>query len=192
MSIKSLIFTVFALFALSASVYAKRAKKSQYQQSVPQTEMEVIIPCTGADYRSNSDFFRASAFAASSSQEIATQKAMTQARANLAALINTTVKSATDKFISSKEGGVTDEIYTHYASLTRESVNVTLRGIRVICQKTTQGADGKFQHYIAIELAADELCQNIARDLSESAKLRADFEYQKFLETFESVMSKTK
>lgn len=78
---------------------------------------------------------RASAMGISNSQEIASQKAMTAARAKLAAAIQTTVKTVTDNHASSYEAGQQEEAKGRFQSLTREVVNQTLNGVKVICQK---------------------------------------------------------
>ena len=68
-------------------VYACGGQKQLVQKN--QEDIEVIVPCSGPEYMPDAEHFRASAMGLSNSQEIASQKAMTAARAKLAAAIQT-------------------------------------------------------------------------------------------------------
>lgn len=183
----------FLFLGLAAAFMASCGSSRQTAQSTgivgAAGDVEIIIPCSGLEFTSSPEFFRANSMGVSTNLEIAGQKAMTSARAKLAASIETTIKTVTDKYISSYEEGISTADRGRYQSITREVVNQRLNGIRTICQKTMQGTDGQYKCYVAIELAGDELVKAVSNTISDDSKLRTDFEYQKFLQTYEEEMS---
>jgi len=67
--------------------------KSKKETQAPVGETEVIVPCSGPDYFSNDDYFRANAMGESLDQAVSKKKAMSNARADLASAISTTIKA---------------------------------------------------------------------------------------------------
>lgn len=83
-----------------------------------------------------------------------------------------------------------EEVEKRFESLTREVVNQKLSGIKTICEKTTKTSDGKYKTYIAIELAGGELMSALNGRLSKDAKLKIDYDHEKFKKTFDKEMDK--
>ena len=177
----------YYLFMLSVAVmFGCGTSKSV----APATDVEIIVPCQGVEYMTSADFFRANAMGISNNQQIASQKSMTSARATLAAAIESKVKTVTDQYVSSYENNQKEEARGRFQSLTREVTNQTLRGIRVICQKTMKTPEGMYKSYVAIELAGEEIAKAMNDRISKDDKLRTDFEYEKFKEVFDKEMQK--
>ncbi|MFI3330295.1 MAG: hypothetical protein R3Y38_00645 [Rikenellaceae bacterium] len=174
---------LFLIAACMLAVSCGASKKATVSQ-----DTEVIVPCSGLEFTTSAEYFRANALGISTSMEIASQKAMTAARAKLAAALETTVKTVTDNFLSSYEDGTDEAARARFQSMTREVVSQKLNGIRVICQKTMKTPEGQFKAYVAIELAGKEITEAITKNISDDSKLRTDYEYQKFLETFDKEM----
>lgn len=162
--------------------------QKQMVQQKPQEDTEVIVPCSGPEYMPDGEHFRASAMGISNSQEIASQKAMTSARAKLASAIQTTVKTVTDNYTSSYEVGQQEEAKGRFQSITREVVNQTLNGVKVICQKMMKSPDGQYKSYVAIELGGIDVVKALNNKISNDDKLRVDFEYEKFKKVFDEEM----
>jgi hypothetical protein len=53
-----------------------------------------------------------------------------------------------------------------------------------------QTKEGTYKTYIAIELSADELVSKYNERLSKDEKLKIDYDYEKFKETFNKEMDK--
>ncbi|MFR3328814.1 MAG: hypothetical protein ACLTSL_01360 [Odoribacter splanchnicus] len=166
--------------------YACGGQKQLVQKN--QEDVEVIVPCSGPEYMPDAEHFRASAMGLSNSQEIASQKAMTAARAKLAAAIQTTVKTVTDNYASSYEMGRQEEAKGRFQTLTREVVNQTLNGVKVICQKMMKSPEGQYKAYVAIELGGIDVAKAMNNKISSDDKLRVDFEYEKFKKIFDEEM----
>ncbi len=182
MKTKSILF-VAALFACTACGSSK-----QTVTQVPQ-DVEIITYCEGPEYMTDGEYFRASGMGFSTSQQLANQKAMSAARATLAAALEVQIKSVTDSYLSSYEVNGDEEARGRYQTRALEVVNQTLTGVRTLCQKTTMSPDGKYKSYVAIELAGNDVATAVATSISNDEKLRTDFEYEKFKDVFEQEMA---
>ncbi len=182
--ITKLLAMLLVLVSVASCGASKKAKKAAVEG-----DTEIIIPCSGTEFTTDNKYFRANAMGISHSLEIASQKALTAARAKLAASIQTTVKTVTDNYISSYEDNASEEARSRYQSMIREVVNFQLNGTKVICQKTMKSTEGQYKCYVAIELSGEELAASFSDKVSKDSKLRTDFEYEKFKQEWEKEMS---
>lgn len=160
------------------------------KDKAPVGEKEVVVPCSGPDYFTTSKVFRANSIGESMDQVTSKSKALTNARNELASAIQTTVKTVTDNYTNSTSSNKKEELGQKFESLNREVVNQTLSGVRTICEKLVQTKEGNYKTYIAIELSADDLVKKYNERLSADEKLKIDYDYQKFKETFDKEMEK--
>ncbi|MCD4694957.1 MAG: hypothetical protein K8S16_01855 [Bacteroidales bacterium] len=152
---------------------------------------EIIeVYCSGPEYFANAEYFRANQVGESLDQATAKKKAMSNARADMASSVETTIKGVIDNYVNSRELNNTEEVEERFESLTREVINQKLTGVKTICEKTTRTTDGKYKTYIALELAGDELMNAMNERLSNDAKLKIDYDYEKFKNTFDEEMKK--
>jgi hypothetical protein len=54
----------------------------------------------------------------------------------------------------------------------------------------TDGGEGNFRTYVAIELSASDIVQKYNENLSKDERLKIDYDYEKFKETFDKEMDK--
>jgi hypothetical protein len=185
---KKLTYSSFFLFALAGAVMfgCKKTEK------LPKGETEVNIPCSGPDYFTNKNFFRANSLGESADLVVSKKKAMDNARAELAASIESTVKTVTDNYVNSREFNNKEDLEERFEQLNRTIVNQTLSGIKMICEKQVQtdGGKGAFKTYVAIELSASDIVQKYTENLSKDQRLKIDYDYEKFKETFDKEMEK--
>lgn len=124
-------------------------------------------------------------------QATAKKKAMSNARAELASAINTKVKAVVDNYVNSREMQNREEVGERYEALAREVVDQQLTGTKIICEKMMKvNSTGNYKCYVAIELSAQELLAAYNERLSSDERLRIDYDYEKFKETFEQEMNK--
>ncbi len=173
---------------ISFSMMSCKSKKAVVPKDLG--EIEIKTHCSGPEYQSNKKAFRYSAIGESMDQMTAKRKAMSEARAGLAAQVNTTVKSVTDNYIKSGNYNNKEELLNNYEGLTREVVNQQLSGTIVICEKTTMTKSGTYKYYVCIELGSNELLSSLNNRMSASEMLKVDYNYEKFKETFEAEMEK--
>ena len=157
---------------------------------LPTGETEVAVPCSGPGFYTDSKVFRANSIGESMDLVTAKKKAMVNARNDLAQSIQTTVKTVTDNYTNSTSVDKREQLEQKFESLNREVVEQTLQGIRTICEKPVQTKEGNYRFYVAIELSADDLVKQYNSRITADEKLRVDYDYEKFKDTFNKEMDK--
>ena len=177
---------------LSGGMTACKSKKKAAEAATPPSgETEVKVLCSGPEFFTNDEFFRANALGESMDQATSKKKAMANARAEMASAINTTIKGVIDNYVNSREMNNREEVAERFEGLTREVLDQRLTGTRTICEKVMKvDATGNFKTYVAIELSAQDLLGAYNERLSNDERLRIDYDYEKFKETFEAEMNK--
>jgi len=177
-----------ALLALTAVSFT--SCKGKQKDQTPKGEVEVIVPCSGTEYFSDKKNFRANSVGESLDQATAKKKAMSNAKADLAGFINTTIKATVDNYVNSREFNNKEQVEERYESLGREVINQKLSGVKVICEKLMKTPENRYKCYIAMELGADDLVEAINERLTKDEVLRIDYDYEKFKNTFDAEMNK--
>src|SRR5690349_20405690 len=183
---KKLTYSSIILFALAGAVMIGCKGK----EKLPKGETEVKIPCSGPDYFTNKNFFRANSLGESADLVVSKKKAMDNARAELAAAIQSTVKTVTDNYVNSREFNNKEELQERFEQLNRTIVDQTLSGIKMICEKQVQTESKGYKTYVAIELSASDIVQKYTENLSKDQRLKIDYDYEKFKDTFDKEMEK--
>lgn len=160
------------------------------KEKVVDGEQLIEVHCSGPEFQSDGEYFRANQLGESQDQATAKKKAMSNARADLASSVETTIKGVIDNYVNSRELNNTEEVEERFESLTREVINQKLTGVKTICEKTAKTDEGKYKTYIAIELAGDELMNAMNERLSSDDKLKIDYDYEQFKKTFNDEMQK--
>ncbi len=183
-----------ALLALMlvGSLSACKSKKKAAEAAAPPTgETEVKVLCSGPEFFTDEKNFRANNLGESMDQATAKKKALSNARAEMASAINTTVKSVIDNYVNSREMNNKEEVAERFEGLTREVVEQKLTGTKTICEKMMKvNATGNYKCYVAIELSAQDLLAAYNERLSKDDQLKIDYDYEKFKETFDKEMEK--
>ncbi len=181
--------SIFMLTAM-VSLLIISGCKSKEKAVKESGETLIEVYCSGPEYFANAEYFRASQVGESVDQATAKKKALSNARADLASSVETTIKGVIDNYVNSRELNNVEEAEERFESLTREVINQKLTGVKTICEKTTKTDDNKYKTYIAIELAGDELMNAMNERLSKDAKLKIDYDYEQFKKTFDEEMKK--
>lgn len=178
------------LVAIGSSCRSTKSSTIRDEPSLPAGEVEIIIPCSGPEYFTDGEVFRANSIGESIDLSVSKRKAMSNARSQLAASIQTTVKSVTDNYVNSSEANNKEQLEERFESLNREVVSQELKGIRKICERYFQTPEGKYKTYVAIELSAQELVTAYHQRLENIKGLNIDYDYENFRKTFEAEMLK--
>ena len=176
---------------LSGALTACKKKKEVVTDTMPTGETEIKVMCSGPEFFTNDKVFRQNAVGESLDQKTSKNKALSAARGLLAADINTQIKRVIDSYVNSREMNNREEVSERYEGLSREVVDQQLKGVKVICEKqATVNATGNYKTYVAIELSAQDLLAAYNERLTNDERLRVDYDYEKFKETFEAEMNK--
>jgi hypothetical protein len=177
-----------AMVMLMAGAVMTGCKKNKEVQA-PDGEVLIKEYCAGEEYFSNDEFFRANGLGESMDQATAKKKALSNARADLASAINTTIKGTIDNYVNSREFNNKEEVEERFEGLTREVINQDLKGTKTICQKAVKvTATNGFKYYVALELSGQELLSAMNSRISSDERLKIDYDYEKFKETFDKEM----
>ena len=179
-------YLLSAMMIIAVTFSQCRSKRDAAQTPAGETRVEVL--CSGPEFFSDADFFRANSVAESQNQANSKRMALSNARAELAAQIEVTVKSVIDNYVQDVTVGNRSEFTQRYEGLSREVVNQRLSGTRVICEELTRTENGMYKTYIAIELSGDEYFNAMNQRISDDERLRVDYNYEKFKDTFNQEM----
>jgi len=167
------------------------ASCSGSRKATKQTVGTIIkdLPCQ-KDGRSDKKYFRAYADAKSQNLNMARTKALTQAKANLASVINTTIKTVNDNYMNERQFDNKLEFEAKFESLTREVVKQELSNIEVICEQQSVTKDGLYNKFIAIQIDKSSLVEAVESKLSKDQKLQVDYDKMKYQEVLDKEMEK--
>lgn len=162
-----------------------------FSASFTQTPKEVsasAILCHGTQYNTDKTHFRGSGYAESSDPTIARDKALIMAKEVLAASIKSKINSISTLYTLSTNKP--SDFKQEFESVNSESVNETLEGINVICQKQEKLKNNKIKFYIACELGTMPIITKIEEKAYSNKSLKIDFDKEKFEQIFNSEMQK--
>jgi hypothetical protein len=193
--ISSLTFLVLAAFAVIMVLGGCKSKKEATAVQAPPAnagEKLIEVYCSGPEYQSDDKIFRANNLGESADQATSKKKALSNAKADLAGFIETTLKATFDNYVKDSEMNNVSEVLEKYEGLSREVVNQKLNGIRVICEKQTVTQNNTYKTYVAIELSGEDIASAMNQRLSTDDKLFIDYNYEKYKETFDKEMENLK
>ncbi|PBQ32538.1 hypothetical protein CNR22_12405 [Sphingobacteriaceae bacterium] len=152
--------------------------------------VEITVPFSGKEFRSDENAFRAKQVG--KSPDIATAKkiAFQNARAEMAGNINATVKRVTDQYTNQRTVGNTQEFENKFEELSREVVNLEMSNVKEIGEKIFKESDGSYTYWIAIEADKKAVFDKLDAKISSDAKLKLDYDKQKFQQIFDAEMKK--
>lgn len=152
--------------------------------------VEISVPFSSKEYRSDENYFRSKQVGKSPDQATAKKIAFQSARAEMAANINATVKRVTDQYTNQRTVGNTQEFENKFEELSREVVSLEMSNVREIGEKLFQEADGSYSYWIALEASKKDVLEKIDAKISNDAKLKLDYDKQKFQQIFDAEMKK--
>lgn len=180
---------VFAAVLVLAVVSCK-SKKGAKTTTDKDSGMEVLnLPCD--EYRTSTETaFRATQSQKSSDLSLSREKALVVAKQRLAGLIETKVKSVTDRYVDEYQTNAGLEMKGKYNNLTREIISQQLNDVKILCEKTVREKDGSYSTYVAVEMSKDALKNALDKTLSNKAKLAVDYDKMKFEQIYNEEMKK--
>ncbi len=179
------------LLATSLLMMASCNSKKKITKDV-EKRGEVLIEnyCSGEDFYSSKKTFRSNAIGESMDQMTAKKKARSNAQAELAKTISSTMKIVGDNYVKSSEFNNKEEVTETFNEMARTVVDQELTGAIKICEKFTKTSEGTYKCYMALELSGEKIVTKYNERLSKNEQIKADYNYEKFKETFDKEMEK--
>jgi len=180
-----LLMSVAIVFTIASCKSKEKAVTVEKQQGFK----EIIIPCQN-EGKSDAENYRADASATSVNMQASREKALLAAKQRLASLINSKIKSVTDRYMNETEVADRSNFEQKFENLTREVVSQTLVDTKVACEKTGTIDGGKYQTFIALETSKAAIRDGINNKLSNNDKIQVDYDKQKFEKIYNEEMQK--
>jgi len=165
-----------------------KAKKTSVQKETG--AVEITVPFSGKEYRSDNEFFRAKQVGKSPDLAAAKKIAFQNAKGEMAGNINSTIKRVTDQYTNQRTVGNTQEFENKFEELAREVVNLEMSNVKEMGEKIFKEADGSYTYWIAIEADKKTVFDKLDARISNDAKLKLDYDKQKFQQIFDAEMKK--
>lgn len=183
-----LLVPAIAVLTLAACKSKKETPQTPVQKDTG--AVEISVPFSSKEYRSDENVFRAKQVG--KSPDIATAKkiAFQNAKAEMAGNINSMVKRVTDQYTNQRTVGNAQEFENKFEEMAREVVNMELSNVKEIGEKIFKEPDGAYTYWIAIEADKKAVFDKIDSKISSDAKLKLDYDKQKFQQIFDSEMKK--
>ncbi len=180
---------VFVMAVMVTALLFNGCKSKEKATDYSALGTEVITPCSDNDYHTDLTHFRGTGMGEGTNLASARRKANLDANATLAASINRTIKSVTDRYSQDITVGDANEFNEKFEDLTRSVVNQMLNNVAVVCNQTFE-KEGKYSVYTAVEVSKDELLNNVSSRINRDERLRLDYDKMKFESIFNEEMEK--
>lgn len=135
-------------------------------------------PCTGSEYSTNAEFFRASASAQSGDATASKKKAVITARTTITNQIKAKAEMAAKS--QSKFGNAE---LTQFLDLIQMATQQEAANLKVICENSRQ-TGGKYKTDVVVELPKAAVLSTIISQVKSDDKLKGIFEEGKFKQAF--------
>jgi hypothetical protein len=179
---------IIPALAIMGLTECKSKKGTPVQKDTGATE--ISVPFSGKEYRSDQDNFRAKQVGKSPDLATAKKIAFQNAKSEMAGNINSVIKRVTDQYTNQRTVGSTQEFENKFEELSRDVVNMEMSNVKEIGEKIFKETDGAYSYWIAIEANKKEVFDKIDQRISNDAKLKLDYDKQKFQQIFDSEMKK--
>jgi hypothetical protein len=158
-------------------------------KEVTQGRKKLDIPCVGQG-SSDETFFRASSSGKSMEMATSREKALLMTKQRLASLINSKIKSVTERYVNEMDAAGSSEFAQTFENMTRDVVNQQLADIKITCEETYEAQGGGYETYMALEVSKDVIYNGIDKGISKNKKLEVMYDREKFREKFNEEMNK--
>ena len=180
-----LVIPAVAILALTG---CKSKKGTPIQKET--SAVEISVPFSSKEYRSDENTFRAKQVGKSPDISTAKKIAFQNAKSEMAGNINSVMKRVTDQYTNQRTVGNTQEFENKFEELAREVVNLEMSNVKEIGEKIFKEPDGGYSYWIAIEANKKEVFDKLDARISNDAKLKLDYDKQKFQQIFDAEMKK--
>jgi len=184
---KYLIYSVLCIgFATTLTNCSRKTTPIQKETGA----VKLTTPFNTKEYRSDAENFRA--VQSGNSPDLPTSKkiAKQNSRAALAADISSLVQRVTDQYTNQRTVTNAQEFENKFEELSREAVMLAISNVREMGEENFKETNGSYTCWIAIEVSKKEVFEKIDSKISNDAKLKLDYDKQKFEKIFNEEMDK--
>lgn len=166
---------LFAMCAMALMLFGS-CRSSKTEKSPIKT---YVMPCS--ENVSGNGVLRAWASGSSDNETAARKKALASASAELAAMLSKTVNSTTEDYTSALNESESGMSKSFLSDKTKITIEKTLSGATIICDRWNKSDDGQYTNYIVLELKGEEYMKALYEELSKSSNTSVNKELLKEL-----------
>ena len=175
---------VCAGFAVMMAVTSCGGQK----QVVNAGKTEIVMPFSTPEYRTDADYFRATASGTSTNLEMARTAAELNARNALASQVEIVVQSVSLSYMNQRDIADRSEFEGKLEQASKQIVNQKLPEVKINDTKLYQNADGSYEYWANVEMPKTAIVEGLEEVISSDEKLALDFDQHLFMKTFEEEM----
>ncbi len=165
-----------------------KTKKTPIQKQTG--AIEISVPFSGKEYKSDADFFRAKQSGKSPDLAAAKKIALQNAKSELASNIQSVIKKVTDQYTNQRTVDKNQDFENKFEELTREVTDQSIANVTIKDEKIFQEANGSYTYWIAVEADKKDVFKQLDAKISNDSKLKLDYDKAKFQQTFDDEMKK--
>lgn len=184
----------FVAVALVVCLLCASCKTSQQTTGKPygqvEESMEINLPFSGKEYKSDSKYFRAVNQGKSPDMATAKKIAMANAITEIGTRIQNTVKAVTSQYTNQRNVADAVNFEKKFEEMARIVVNQVTQNVDVIGEKCFKGSDGQYTYWIVLETEKDQVIKKMTSAVSSNAELKLDFDEYMYSKIFDEEMKK--
>lgn len=159
------------------------------KQVVNAGKTEIVMPFSTPEYRTDMDYFRATASGSSKNLEMARTAADLNARTSVATQVTAILKAVTERYMNQVDIDTDSEFAQKIEQNVRLVVNQEMQAAIIKDTKVYQNPDGSYEYWINVEMPRAAVMDGIEEMVSKDEKLAVDFDQHLFMKTFEEEMA---
>ena len=183
---KKYTLTLSLVVGLSTTALFFNGCKSNKPMATAPGAVEVSLPLSGKEYRTDKENFRAIASGKSPDLSTAKKIAMLNSKSEMASNIQSTLKKVADQYTNQVSVANKQEFENKFEELQREVVNQKLADIRIVGEKILKQTDGSYEYWLCSEMPKDAVLKSI----TSNERNKVAYDKKKYEEIFDQEMQK--
>ena len=185
---KKYLYGAAALLILAGTASCGSSKKATGTPA-PAGMTEEVVPLSGPQYRSDTEFFRAVQNGVSTDRGTAQKIAMQNCRQELAANIQAELQIVIENYVKEQNTGVAAENKSQYQEMAYTTVKQRLSDVQVVEEKIFRQENGSYRFYVCRQMPKTAIETAVEDAIAKDAKLNLEFDREQFKKVFEERMA---
>ena len=184
---KKYLYGAAALLILAGTASCGSSKKATGTPA-PAGMTEEVVPLSGPQYRSDTEFFRAVQNGVSTDRGTAQKIAMQNCRQELAANIQAELQIVIENYVKEQNTGVAAENKSQYQEMAYTTVKQRLSDVQVVEEKIFRQENGSYR-FVCLQMPKTAIETAVEDAIAKDAKLNLEFDREQFKKVFEERMA---
>lgn len=175
------LFKTIAAFSIASIVLLTACSSGKSVTKPNDDEVELNTLC---NYQTDAENYYANSVAESSDRQMAKDKAIAAARAELSSNLSIAVEQVIKRYRQDVNGNLNEKFEDRLVTITQ----ATLVNSTVICDRMTRTNTGKYRSYITVHLSKKEVAEAIKNAIRQNTELQIDADSAEFDKYVDSIL----